>query len=164
MGLRDQFKARQLPRATVRLRMDFSPESDAAVAELATAEAELASAKARGFADLAALERRVAAAQVAADGFHADIVVAALPPAEMDDLVAAHPATAEQLEKTPQAVWNPDTFAPALLAGCVDSDMTETDWAELTTKGPVTTGEVRWLFQAALDVNDRSPEERTGKG
>jgi hypothetical protein len=88
-----------------------------------------------------------------------------LPPAEFEELVGAHPASEEQRKKNgPAAVWNIDTFVPALLAASVESDMTADDWAEVTSKGPIATGEVAGLFQAALQVNDRTPDEHLGKG
>ncbi|MBP2370222.1 hypothetical protein [Pseudonocardia parietis] len=154
--------------------MDFGPESDAALREFADADATLADAKLRNLADRGGLERRVEAARAALAPFYERLVVRALPPDEMDALVAAHPPTDEDKAKAKErggdAAWNPATFAPALLGACVhpedpdDAPLSEQEWAELTSKGPVSSGELRYLLQTALDINDRSPDPNLGKG
>lgn len=165
MGLKERFASRQLPQVVYPLRMDYSPESDAAEREFAAAERELAFAQSQGFVDLGGYRRRVDQARAAREQFYEQLTIRALPPAEFEELVAAHPSSKEQRDKNgPAAVWNVDTFVPALLAACVDSDMTADDWTEVTSKGPMATGEVAALFQAALQVNDRTPDEHLGKG
>lgn len=181
MGLRERLNARQLPQVTVPLRMDFGPDSDAALKEFTTADAALADAKLRNLPDLAGLERRVKSAREALRPFYDRLLVRALPSDEMDALVAAHPPSEEQRakakEKGGDAAWNPDTFAPALLAACVapedpdrpgrpdrdDPGVSEAEWATLM-KGPVSAGELRYLINTALDINDRSPDPDLGKG
>lgn len=169
MGLKDRFAARQRPRETFPLRMDFGPESEDAEREFARASAELAEARAAGWTDLGALQRRVEAAREARNTFYEFLEVVALSPREFDDLVGEHPPSEEQRAKAktqgrPEPIWNTDTFVPALLAACIESDMSADDWAELTSKGPVASGEVGALFSAALQVNDRTPDPSVGKG
>lgn len=164
MGLKDRFAARQRPQETFPLRMDFGPDSESAEREFAGAAAELASARDRGLPDVGALTRRVEQARERRESFYEFLTVQALPPDEFDDLIAAHPPTDEQRAKDSRVVWNHTTLVPALLAACVDSDMTAQDWAEVTSKGPVATGEVAALFNAAMRVNDRTPDPTVGKG
>lgn len=164
MGLKDRLASRQRPQETFPLRMDFGSESEQAEREFAAAVAALAAARERGLPDLGALTRRVEAARERRESFYEFLTVQALPPDEFDDLIAAHPATEEQRGKDARAVWNHTTFVPALLAACIDSDMTADDWAEITSKGPVATGEVGALFRAAMQVNDRTPDPTVGKG
>lgn len=175
MGLKDRFAARRLPRVTVPLRMDFSPESDTALREFTTAEAALSDAKLRNVPDLTGLERRVERARAALAPFYERLVVRALTPDEMDALVAEHPPTEEQKAKAKErggeASWNPTTFAPALLGACVSTEddpdkpaMSVEDWAGIVSSGPVSGGEIRYLISTALDINDRSPDPDLGKG
>ena len=164
MGLKDRFASRQRPQETFPLRMDFGPESETAEQEFSAASAELADARTRGLPDLGALTRRVELARAKREAFYEFLTVQALPPDEFDDLIAAHPPTEEQRKKDQRSVWNHTTFVPALLAASIDSDMTAQDWAEVTSKGPVATGEVGALFQAAMQVNDRTPDPTVGKG
>lgn len=173
MGLKDRFAARRLPRVTVPLRMDFSPESDVALREFTTADAALADAKLRHVPDLTGLERRVERARTALAPFYERLVVRALPPDEMDALIAEHPPTDEQKAKAKErggeASWNPDTFAVALLSACVSTEddpdkpvMSEQEWVEV--KPSVSSGEFRYLINTAYDINDRSPDPDLGKG
>lgn len=169
MGLREQFAARQRPQEQFALRMDFGPEADAAEREHTRASAALAEATAAGAVDLKSLQRRVDETRAKREANYAFLTVQALPPSEFEDLISAHPATDEQVSKAEQRgerkpIWNHDTFVPALLAACIDSDMTVDDWAELIEKGPVASGEVGALLQAALNVNDHTPDASVGKG
>lgn len=173
MGLKERMASRQPPQTTIRLRMDFSPESDAALRVLATAEADLDAAKARREADLLSWERAVERAKASAETFHENLVVRAISPDDMDALIEAHPPTSEQ-KTDPDHHWgyDPHTFGPALLAACVtcveadgtESRMGETDWSDLLHKGPVSGGEVRLLVDSAYAINDRSPDASLGKG
>jgi len=137
MGLKDRLAQRKLPSTTYRLRVD----DDAAARTKLAAASDAAD---------------VAAAQAVVDACYEDLVVTALPPVEMEALLAAHPATEAQRAKD-KTVFNPDTFVPALLAACVDSDVTEADWADYTTKGAMTGGEVNALFATAWEINYRDP-------
>jgi len=154
---------RQLPRTTVSLRVDFSPEADSADAELRDAVLALRLAEQAG-QDTAELNTRVEAAQVAVDACFEHMAVNALPPTDFEELVAAHPPTVAQRQQDPSVQWNDATFRTAVLAACVEGDLTETDWTEMIAKGQVTLGEVRALVQAAIATNDRSVDVRVGKG
>lgn len=163
MSLRDRLRQRQLPHTTVSLRVDFSPEADLAEQELRNALLELSVAQANG-QDVTEVDTRVVAAQAAVDRCFEQLTVNALPPADMEALVAAHPPTPAQRQQDPSVAWNETTFRPAILAACVQGDLTEDDWAELITKGVFTLGEVKALVNAVMVVNDRSPDVLVGKG
>lgn len=159
MSLRDRLLARKLPTATVTIRVDFTPEADAADTELADATRALRLAEYRDpGADHTGLRARVDAAQAAVDSHCETIRLHALPPAEFEALIAAHPPPDGSRDG-----WDETTLRAPLVAACAEGDMTEDDWAELLTKGPVTTGEARALFAAALGVNDRTADLRVGK-
>ncbi len=150
MGLRDRLRERARPTTTFPLRI----EDDAA------AQAELAEAIAAG--------EDTAVAQAKVDGCYEILKVTALPPADLEALIAAHAPTAEQRAEAerqkadPQ--WNAVTFLPALFAACIEGDVTEEDWAEYSTKGPMTSGEVRDLFDTVMAVNYRTMDPYVGKG
>lgn len=98
-----------------------------------------------------------------------EIRLRALPPVRWDELVAAHPPTAEQEARGD--MWNAVTFRPALLAASVltppeekDDALTEADWAEAADQGWMNIGELVLLFDTALELNDRSPLVSVGKG
>lgn len=145
MSLRDRLAARQRPTVTFLLRID---EDGAALAELAAAQAVGA-------------PERVAAAEAAVEACYERLTINALPPADLEALVEAHPPSEAERDKK---IFNMPTFLPALLAACVDSDITEDEWATLTTKGPLTQGETTALFQAAWEINYRSPDPGLPKG
>lgn len=144
MSLRDRLRARSRPTATFDLRVE---DDTAARAELAAAVAEGGDPE------------RVDAAQDAVDACYETLQLTALPPADMEALIAAHPATDGS-----GGQWDPATFVPALLASCVDSDVTEDEWGEYVSKGPMSVGEVRDLFDKAIAVNYRGPDPRVPKG
>lgn len=147
MSLRDRLAKGTRPRTTYPLRV----EDDTA------ARAELAKAVASGDED------RITLASEAVDACHEQVSIVALPPAEMEDLLGLHPPT--EAQRKDGAVFNRVTFVPALLAVCVDSDVTLEDWREYTTTiGPMTPGEVNALFNTAWDLNYRTPDPWVGKG
>lgn len=139
MGLKDRLSARRRPTATYQLRIDDDT----------TARAELAAARAAGD------EARIVAAQEAVEACYEQVTLTALPPADMEALLAEHPAP-ETLQG--KSIFNPATFIPALLAACVDSDVTEADWAEYITTGAMTFGETTDLFNAVWELNYRAPD------
>lgn len=166
VGLRDTLRARGLPHVTVPIRAVSSAQLAAAEIELASASAAFADAEARRTLSTA-LRRRVEAAQAAIDDCYTPLIVRALPPAEMEALLAEHPAADEQ-HGVP---FHRATFVPALLARCVFDDpeatepaMTEPEWAEEFAKGSGSLGELGALFSACWQVNDRSPDPRLPKG
>jgi hypothetical protein len=142
MGLKDRLGARRRPSAAYSLRIeDDSP-----------ARAELAAARAAGD------ESRVVAAQEAVEACYEQVTLTALPPAELEALIAAHPAPAGV-----NKIFNPRTFMPALLAVSVDSDVAEEDWAEYYTSGAMTNGEIIDLFEAVWQLNYRVPDVHVKK-
>jgi hypothetical protein len=143
MSLRDRLAAAQRRTDTHRLRV----EDDAA------ARAELAAASAADDED------RVAAAQAALDACYETLHLAAMPPADWDALIDAHPA------KDGKGWCELVTFLPAALVECVQGeDVTESDWAEWITKGAMSPGEVMALFDAVVILHGRTPDPELGKG
>lgn len=139
MGLKDRLATRQRPSAPYQLRIDDD----------AVARAELAAARDAGD------ESRIVAAQEAVESCYEQVRITALPPSEMEALLAAHPAP--ESAKV-QKIFNPATFVPALLAACVESDVTEEDWSVYVTTGAMTIGEVGALFDAVWNLNYRAPD------
>lgn len=139
MGLKDRLSARRRPTATYSLRIDDD----------ATARAELGAARAAGD------EARIVAAREAVEACYEQVTLTALPPVELEALIAAHPPPQNMQG---QKIFNPATFIPALLAVSVDSDVTEEDWTEYYTSGAMTTGEVAHLFDAVWTLNHRPPD------
>ncbi len=147
MGLKD--KLAKAPRATVTAQLR--------VGNVAAARAVLAAAQADGDPD------RVKAATTALGACYEPVVLTALHPAQMEALLGKHPPTDAQREQN-RSVFNPDTFIPALLAASIESDMTEDDWAEYTSTGAMTAGEVSSLFSTAWELNYRVPDVDLKKG
>jgi hypothetical protein len=153
MGLKDRLAARKRPSTPYSLRID----DDAA------ARAELAAAQAAGD------DKRAAKAREAIEACYEQVTIVALPPGpkpnpqpddpmDLETLRAAHLPTHEQRAKSKDVLFNPQTFVPALLAVCVESDVTEAEWAEYVTSGAMTTGEVSALFNLAWEINYRIPD------
>jgi hypothetical protein len=170
MGLRDELRGRGLPQATFSIRRVPSEELAAAEAELDAAIGELRDAEAARRVS-SALRQQVEDAAARLDACFRELTIRALPPADLEALVNAHPATEAQRDKVPDAAWNRDTFAPALLAVCVFDEpgatepaLTESEWVQETTKGSMSLGEIGALFEACWRVNDRSPDVRLPKG
>lgn len=84
-----------------------------------------------------------------------------------EELVRAHPPTAEQEEEQKEAggqapPYNPDTFAPALIAAsCVEPEMTSEEAQQLLDEW--TTGEALQLFATALEVSTQRRVVDLGK-
>lgn len=73
---------------------------------------------------------------------------------EYDKLVSKHPPTAEQ--RIEGAVFNIDTFAPALIAACcVEPEMTADDAQEIWDSPDWSRGDLMVLFRNAVDLNNR---------
>lgn len=120
------------------------------VADDREVRAELAAARAEGD------ETRIATALAAVQACYEEITITALAPEVMEDLQGQHPPTEEQRDRN--ALYNATTFPPALIAACADTEDTEQEWAEYTTKGPLTAGEALDLFHACWDINYRTPD------
>ena len=144
MSLRERLRERSRPTTTFPLRIDDDTQ----------ARRELAEAVAGG--------EDTAEAQAKVDACYETLHITALAPDDMEALIAAHPPTEEQRKRDAQ--WNSATFVPALFTACIQSDVTEEDWAEYTVKGPMTVGEVSALFDTVMAVNYRTPDPNMGKG
>lgn len=71
-----------------------------------------------------------------------------------DDLLSAHPPTAEQAKEG--ASYNPDTFAPALICRSSHDPMLSMDEAiELWKSEDWSRGELMELFLACVEVNSK---------
>ncbi len=69
-----------------------------------------------------------------------------------DDLIAAHPPTAKQ--KKDNGVWNPDTFAPALLAACsVEPEIPGDTAVQIWQSESWSRGELMDIFMALVELN-----------
>lgn len=158
MTLADRLRERGLPSTTVPIRTGRIADTQQARAALD--EAIRLRDKAPGIDP--DLEQAVVDARTALDACYEDVTVKAIEPAAYEALVAAHPPTDEQDEQG--FAWNPDSFVPALLAACVDMGLSEDEWLEMCSAGPLALGESAELFEAAVKVNGRSPDLRTGKG
>jgi hypothetical protein len=146
MGLKDRLATRKRPSTTYSLRID---SDDAARAELSAAQA-------------ADDEERIAAARAAVEACYEQLTITALPPVELEALLAAHPPVEKDRGKK---IFDPRTFIPALFAACIKSDITtEEEWAEYTTTGAMTAGEVNELFDKAWEINYRVPSADLPKG
>lgn len=164
MSLKDRLRERQLPQATVGLRMDWSSESYQLHEDLARAERDLVMAEAAGDDDLDQRRSDVDELRAKVDALYEYLTIKALPAQDMEELVNNHPPTAEQVAEDPNAGFNRTTFFPALLAACVEGTETAEDWQELLTSGELVIGEVNALIGTAMSLNDRSPSVSLGKG
>lgn len=165
MSLRERLLGRKAPQATVRIRVEFTPDADTAAQGVRDAEQALRVAEASGSTDrMESARAAVGIAQAGFDRYCETLTLHPLSPADLEALLDAHQPTGEQRERHPGLNWGP-SFIPALLAACVDGDLTEDDWLVLASKGDqLASGEVSMLFQTALAVNDRGPELQVGKG
>lgn len=168
MSFRDRLRERGRPQVTHPILIATRDQLAAAEQQLVDAAAGLTAAQSGG--DLHVVEhyqQAVTAARAVVAACYEHPTITALPPADMEAMIGEHPPTAAQAEDG--ATWNPVTFAPALLAACVSFGPDEPgwsaqEWAEETRHGTLSLGELNSLFQAALDVNSRSPDPLTGKG
>ena len=88
-------------------------------------------------------------------------VFSSIGPKNFDDLIAENPPTKEQLDKVEEAGgdpkelgWNPDTFAPALLAkSCKSHSLSKEEWASLWEDPNWNSAELGDLFNTALLAN-----------
>jgi hypothetical protein len=144
--------------------------AEAARVELARVQAETRPAlvrEAEGTPKHRQATRRRTDAEAAVDACYETLTLRALPPARWEELSAAHPPTAAQMDRCKaereQAAkrgeepldwpsYDDATFWPAALAECVDGDMTGDDWTAFLAEH-VSRGEVRGLKLAVLQVN-----------
>lgn len=85
------------------------------------------------------------------DGSSASFLFQSIDWREYDALLTANPPTAEQ--RVTGGTYNPDTFAPALLARvCVEPAIDEDGWKQVLATGNWGRGEVSALFFRAMDL------------
>lgn len=158
---RDRLMGRELPSVAHAIAVK---DPTAAIRSCNRAERVLLHAERSG--DAEAIKRTKAAlgrAQRKVDACYEVLTVRALLPGAYEALIADHPPTPEQVAAAPAPheapQWNRETFRAALLAACVDNDMTEDDWNTWLTEH-ASRGEGQRLFVAALAVNEneRLPE------
>lgn len=161
-SLEDAFASRKLPTQVVRLPVD-ADEYQRIARELAAAEWTLDEARSRGAVDTAAQRADVERLRAELDAAPAvEVKLTAIPPAEWEGLVAAHPPTPAELARGAQ--WDVPTFRPALLAVSVVTDGPVPDWERLAKEGRMTAGELQALFDSAVMLNVRGLSAAVGKG
>lgn len=158
----DRLASRPLPRVDYRLLIADSDELAAAHQTVAAAQARLRQANIRHDPakperekELRAAKRAVARAAKQLDGCWEKIPLTALPPADFEQLKAAHPPTPEQREAEPDVEYNRETFRPALLAACDASGRTAEDW-RLRLANNFSAGERQEIWATALAINEGS--------
>lgn len=166
---RERLMRRRLPSASHRLLID--PErAEQARQALVKARTEARAARRKEDADpaqLRKLDKAVDAAEAELDACFEVLRLVAIPAKELEDLAGEHPPTKEQMAKAKQErdrakqrgeplpdwpEFNEDTYWPALLARCIEGDMTAEDWREMLA-GRLSAGEVRALKNALVDIN-----------
>lgn len=165
MTRRERLRARRLPSTPVTVRTDFGEAADAAFAEVGAARQRVLDARAAGL-PVGEAQAVLEQAETATEPFVEVLQVHPIPPREYDDLLTAHPPSAEQQKQG--HIWNLATFGPALLAACVDrgtdDQLSEAEWVEDIDAGVYAPGELTRLLQTCIDVNDRAPDVQVGKG
>jgi hypothetical protein len=156
MSQRERLLKRRIPALQVSIRVDFSADADEAFAAHAAAERDLRSTRLRGLVDEA--RARVEELKAALAPFVEVLFVSPIPPVVYEQLILDHPPTIANREQG--LIWNPATFAPALLAACVGQElpegerMTEKDWTDwLSIAGAGVSGDLIRLFRTCLEVN-----------
>lgn len=164
MGLRDRLRERQLPQATIGIRIDWSQDSYELHRRLEAVESMLSEATVAGADSVSALTAQAEELRGRVHACYEHLTVKALPAHELEALVTAHPPTEEQSKETPGATFNSTTFFPALLAACVEDGEDEEGWRELMESGDLAISEINALIATAMSLNDRSPSVVLGKG
>lgn len=92
--------------------------------------------------------RRTREVEIQVNGEKVAMTFAALSAHDLDLLQGKHTPTVEQRAKGMN--FNPDTFAPALVASClVDPELTEAEAREIWESDSWSTGELSYLFDTA---------------
>jgi hypothetical protein len=139
----------------------------AATRAVDAASRALVAARERGEDDLAAEYAALTRAEHAlAEVPVRRITVKALPPKRWNELRNLHPPADDA---KPGALWNPDTFRPALLAESVvppegEPAPTAAQWQQLAESGSISDGEINELFFKAIELNGSAPQVSLGKG
>lgn len=95
--------------------------------------------------------RRTKTIPLEINGEKVEMTFAALSSHDLDALQGKHTPTAEQRARG--LVFNPDTFAPSLVAACmIDPEMTEAEAKEIWASGAWSTGELNFLFETCSQL------------
>lgn len=160
-GLRERLLARERPTTTVPLRVEDDTD---ARRRLADAEQALAEIQDRATSPGAQAVRKARqardAAQQAVDDCYIDVTVQALPPADFEALIAAHPPEPAADGEASDDAWNPDTFPRPCFLACVapTDDMSAEDWAQVFDNN-LSAAEQTMLCNAAIMINVRRLDE-----
>lgn len=160
-GRRERLLARKRPTLDYHLAV---VDDTAAVAELTAAKealeiARIAASDQRADKAVSAAEERLKLAREAVQDCYEPVKLTALPPAEFEELAAAHPAREGKDEQ-----WNSDTFPVACFLACVDtSELSADEWTEFL-KTSVSQSERLSLFTTAIGVNARWPSGSIPEG
>lgn len=155
----DRLKSRQRPWVDFRLLVVDGEQLAAAQQKVTEAQGRkrqadlrLDKAKPERVKEAAAAKRALTRAEKALTECWETIRLTALPPADYEQLKAAHPPTAEQLQADPDVEWNRETLRPALLAACAEGGLSESEWSALLGE-KFSEGERQEIFTTALAVN-----------
>jgi hypothetical protein len=153
MSLKDRLAKRQRAQATYRLQI-----TDPAEARGKLQAAERAARRASGDKQKTA-DKKVKTAQRVLEACYEEIVLTALLADDYEALIEAHRPEAKEIaeaqaKKEAPPVWNTATFRPALLAECVNDDMTADDWRDALNN--MSSGERQELFVEAVRINEQS--------
>lgn len=152
-NLRQRLRDRQRRSVTYPLAVVDTADAEAALARARSEYQRAVLTHGEGHADVDTARQAVETAEAREAECYEHVVVRALAADEFEALVDAHPATDGETDRVP---WRTATFRPALLAACVDSDMTEDDWAAFFAEQG-SYGDRVGIYNAALEVNTRSP-------
>lgn len=156
MGLRDRLRSRQRPHAVYRLRVDDTTEAERELREARETHRRAI----KNDIDPAAAQERIDLAEEALNGCHEEIVFRAIPPSDLEALIAAHPPA----EDDKDSAWNPETFPLALFTASAEAEeMGEDDWRQLL-EHDVSHGEKLEMMLLAQSVNVRAPSSHIPKG
>jgi len=96
-------------------------------------------------------KRRSKTIAMSINGQTAEFTFTALGSHDLDALQAKHQPTPKQ--KIDGMSWNPDTFAPALVAACLqDPEVSEQEMKEIWESGEWSAGELGTLFNTASQL------------
>lgn len=158
MSLRDRLVGRARPSTVCRLKVDDTAAAEQAVDEATDQHrlAQLMVADGKS-ADVAGAKRKLDKAQAAYDACFEPVTVRALAPPDYEALVAEHPA-----DKDSDNAFA-ETLPRALFLACVEGDMGQDEWEKFLDES-ASEGERSALYLAALQVNNRPPDESIPKG
>lgn len=162
MSLRERLRARQRPTTTYPLRVADTSEAERELREAQVAYRRIVRHGGGDDPAVAAAKTRLDTAQAAFDECYEMITLVALPPGDLEALLAAHPPR----EGQDDGPFNSDTYPRALFLACVDGhngDMTREDWEHMLDQ-TCSYGERQELYVLAQALNTRGPSTAIPKG